>query len=122
MLLTNNQIYIKARQLLEVFQDSDQKFPIKINFYLQKNKNTLIALAQDIEKARMEIVQTYGIPDDKNESYIIPKEKLEDAKKELNDLFDLEQEVQIYKVNIDSLDNNFDLTTAQMEAIMFMID
>ncbi len=122
MLLTNNQIYIKARQLLEVFQDSGQKFPIKINFYLQKNKNTLIALAQDIEKARMEIVQTYGIPDDKNESYIIPKEKLEDAKKELNDLFDLEQEVQIYKVSIDSLDNNFDLTTAQMEAIMFMID
>lgn len=122
MILTNKKIYNLARQLIEVFQDDKQKFPIKVNFYLQKNKNILIKLAQDIEMARMEIIQNHGTLDTESESYIIPQDKVADATKELNDLFDLEQEVQIYKVNIDSLDNNFDLTTAQMEAIMFMID
>lgn len=122
MLLTNNEIYNYARQLLRAFQDSNQRLPIKVNFYLQKNKNTLITLAQDIEKARMEIISLYGILDEDGETYTVPPEKIANATKELNDLFDLEQEVQIYKINIDSLDNNFDLTTAQMEAIMFMID
>jgi adenylyl- and sulfurtransferase ThiI len=122
MLLTNNEIYKYARQLLRAFQDSNQRLPIKVNFYLQKNKNTLITLAQDIEKVRMEIISLYGILDEDGETYTVPPEKIADATKELNDLFDLEQEVQIYKINIDSLDNNFDLTTAQMEAIMFMID
>jgi hypothetical protein len=29
--------------------------PAKINFAIQKNKTTLLSLAQDIEKARLEI-------------------------------------------------------------------
>jgi hypothetical protein len=35
---------------------------------------------------------------------------------------ELEQEVQIYTININSLDENLELTTAQMEALMFMIE
>jgi hypothetical protein len=47
---------------------------------------------------------------------------MEDANKELNDLFNLEQEVQIYTINIDNLSDDITITTAQMEAIMFMIE
>jgi hypothetical protein len=60
MKMTNNEIYSRANQLVEAFQDNSQKLPIKINFYLQKNKNTLINMAQEIEKTRMEIAQSYG--------------------------------------------------------------
>jgi hypothetical protein len=49
MKLTNSEIYSYANKLIEVFQDKTQKLPIKINFYLQKNKNILIALAKEIE-------------------------------------------------------------------------
>ena len=122
MTLTNNEIYNYTRALLEAFQDGEQRLPIKVNFYLQKNKNTLIALAQDIEKARMEIAQQYGKLDEETQQYIIPEDKIAEASKEIADLFNLEQEVAISKINIDSLSDDITLTTAQMEAIMFMID
>lgn len=122
MKMTNNEIYAHANQLLEVFQDNNQKLPIKINFYLQKNKSVLVSLAQEIEKTRMEIAQSYGELDNETNSFIIPPEKMIEASKELNDLFNLEQDVNIYMINIDSLSDDYDMTTAQMEAIMFMIE
>lgn len=122
MIMTNNEIYTHARRLLEAFQDGEQKLPIKIGFYLQKNKNTLTALAQDIEKARIDIAQTHGKLDEAGEQYIIPADKMVIVNKELEDLFNLEQEVTIHKVNIDSLSDDFVLSAAQMEALMFMID
>lgn len=122
MKLTNNEIYIYANNLAQAFDDKDQKLPIKISFYLQKNKNTLIQLAKDIEQSRMSIAQSHGTLDEENQQYIIPPEKMEAVAKELNDLFTLEQEVQIYTINIDSFDDDLTITTAQMEAIMFMIE
>lgn len=122
MMMTNNEIYTATRLLMDAFQDGEQRLPIKVNFYLQKNKNTLLSLAQDIEKARLEIAQNYGVLDESGEQYQIPQEKLAEASKELEDLFNLEQEVNIYKVNIDNLPDDMVLTAAQMEAIMFMID
>lgn len=122
MILTNNEIYARARQLMSAFQDGEQRLPIKINFYLQKNKNTLLALAQDIEAARLQIAQTYGELDESGEHFQIPADKLAEASKELEDLFGLEQDVTIHKINIDNLSDDLTLTTAQMEALMFMID
>lgn len=122
MILTNNEIYNYASDLFEAFQDNNQRLPIKINFYLQKNKKTLLELSQDIEKSRIEIAKHYGVFDPETSKYNIPNEKLTAVNQELNDLFNLEQEVNIYKVNINNLSDDFDLTTAQMEAIMFMIE
>lgn len=122
MKMTNNEIYMHARNLMEVFTDANQRLPIKVNFYLQKNKNTLVELAQDIEKSRVEIAKNYGELDESGEQYIIPNDKMEAAAKELEDLFNLEQDVHIYKINVDSLSDDLTMTTAQMEAIMFMID
>ena len=122
MKLTNNEIYIYAQNLMMAFEDKEQKLPIKISFYLQKNKNTLLQLAQDIEQTRLEIARSYGELDEETSQYIIPPEKMEEASKELNDLFNLEQDVQIYTINIDSFGDDLTITTAQMEAIMFMID
>ena len=122
MTMTNNEIYTYTRQLMDAFQDGEQKLPIKINFYLQKNKNTLLGLAQDIEKARLEIAHNYGTLDDAGEQYVIPNDKLAEASKELEDLFNLEQDVAIHKISIDSLSDDLMLSAAQMEALMFMID
>ena len=122
MKLTNNEIYMYAQNLIIAFEDKNQKLPIKISFYLQKNKNTLLQLAQDIEQSRLEIARSYGELDEETSQYIIPSEKMEEASKELNDLFNLEQDVQIYTINIDSFGDDLTITTAQMEAIMFMID
>lgn len=70
----------------------------------------------------MEIAQSYGEFNAEAQQFIIPPEKIAEASQELNDLFNLEQDVNIYTINIDSLSDDYDMTTAQMEAIMFMIE
>jgi hypothetical protein len=122
MKLTNNQIYSYATALAAEFQDSTQKFPIKVNFYFQKNKETLVNMAQEIEKARMDLLSNYGHLDPETNRFIIDDDKIATASQELADLFNLEQEVNIYKVNIDNFGDDIVLTTGQMEALLFMID
>lgn len=122
MKLTNQEIYNYATNLIEVFGDASQKLPIKINFYLQKNKQLLIDLAQEIEMARMEIAQSNGHYESETRQYAIDSDKIEEVRKELEDLFAIEQEVNICTISIDSLSDDLILTTGQMEALMFMID
>ena len=122
MKLTNNQIYNYAITLNEAFADNTQKLPMKVNFYLQKNKKILIELGKDIEESRMEIIQNYGELNEDGSQYIIPKDKIEIIQKELEDLLTLTQEVNIYMISADSLTDDISLTTGQMEAILFMIE
>jgi hypothetical protein len=55
MKLTNNQIYSYATNLVAF--NIEEKLPVRINFFLQKNVQTIQAYAQEIEKARLEIAQ-----------------------------------------------------------------
>ena len=122
MKLTNNEIYGYAIALNEAFTDNTQRLPMKVNFYLHKNKKTLVTLGQDIEESRLEIIRDYGELSNDNASYLIPSEKIALAQKELEDLLALEQEVEIYMIKADSLPDDISLTTAQMEAMLFMIE
>lgn len=122
MLMKNSEIYNYAQALTEAFRDNNQRLPVKVNFYLQKNKKTLLSLSQDIEQSRMEIAQNYGILNEEGTAYTIPDENIGIVNTEIQDLLNIEQEVPIYQVSIDSFSDDLTLTTAQMEAIMFMID
>lgn len=122
MKLTNNLIYSYAIALNEAFVDNTQRLPMKVNFYLQKNKKTLMELGQDIEESRLDIIRNYGEPTEDGTQYSIPRDKIDAAQKELEDLLALEQEVNIYMISADSLTDDISLTTGQMEAIMFMIN
>ena len=122
MTLTNNEIYIYAKNLTEAFNDKDQKLPIKINFYLQKNKNILSEMALEIEKERIGIASSCGVLDETGGQYVIPPEKIVEVSKELEELLSLTQEVQIYTIKLEDLDSELMLTTMQMEALMFMIE
>lgn len=121
IILTNNEIYNYATFLQENFSNNETKFPIKVNFYLQKNLNTLIELAQEIEKQRIEIIQEYGVKNEETQKIEVPVEKTQEATEKMNELFDLTQEVQIYKVKLDTF-GDISLTPGQMQALLFMID
>lgn len=121
MTLTNNEIYIYANALAEQFGQDQVKLPLKANFYLQKNIKELVALAQDIEKQRMEIASEYGKLNDETQQYEIPDVNIEAAQNKLNELFNLTQEVKIYKVKLDAF-GDAELTSAQLQALLFMID
>lgn len=124
MKLTNKEIYTYANNLLVEFNNTsnDLKLPIKLNFYLQKNIQILKALVIEIEENRLNTIKQYGTLSDNGTDYTIPKENYEKVTKELNELYELEQEVQIYKVSIDALSDDLMLTTKQMEALLFMIE
>ena len=119
--MTNLEIYNITNKLLEAFSDEEQKFPVKLNFFLQKNKKLLVTLAQEIEESRINIAKTYGQLNEHG-SFIIAPENTERAQGELNALFNIEQNVNIMKINYNELDPNMELTSAQMEALMFMIE
>ena len=125
--LKNGEIFEMATNLIEAFQkdtDSGEKtYPIKVLFYLRKNMKTLTELAQDIEKARVEIIQRYGTPSEENpEQYQFEtQEKIDAANKEFEELFGLEQEVTIYTIPLEAF-NDMELTEKQMDAVMEMIE
>jgi hypothetical protein len=122
MKMTNFEIYNIAKALNDNFTEATQYLPVKVNFFIQKNKATLMTLAQDIDNSRIAIVQNYGVINEETNQFVVPEEKIEVANAELMDLFAIEQEVDIRKVSIDAFPDDINLTTGQMEALMFMID
>lgn len=119
--LTNNEIYNYANALAEHFSDQEVKFPIKVNFYLQKNQSELLSMAQDIEKERVSIIEEFGVLDEETQQYNIPPEKITEASNKINDLFNLTQDVKLYKVDLDAF-GDAELTSGQMQALLFMIN
>lgn len=120
--MKNKEIYNLGVLLVKIFQQENQeekiKLPIKINFYFQKNKNKIIELAQEIEKMRMEIID--DVPKVRPDQ--ISNEYVEQVNNQLQELLDLEQDVQIYKVKLSDFPDDLNLTLAQMDALMFMIE
>lgn len=119
--MTNRDIYDYAQFLINAFQKSEIKLPIKINFYLQKNKKTLCSLAQEIEEQRKAIIREYGVMNSEKETIEVPLEKITEASQKMNELFNLTQDVNIYKVKLDDF-NSIELTQQEMEALLFMIE
>lgn len=125
--LKNGEIFEMATNLIEAFQkdteSGEKTYPIKVLFYLRKNMKTLTELAQDIEKARVEIIKRYGAPTEENpEQYQFEtQEKIDAANKEFEELFGLEQEVTIYTIPLEAF-NDMELTEKQMDAVMEMIE
>lgn len=120
MKITNKEIYEKVAEITAAFSNETKYIPIKLNFAIQKNLATFSTLQQEIETARLKIAAEYGELDAENQRYIINKENEQKASQELNDLFNIEQEVDIRTCSLSQIEG-IDLTLEQMQSIMFMI-
>ena len=120
---SNRDIYSTAILLDNVFLNKDIELylPIKVDFYLQKNIRIFKNLAQEIEMVRMNIGKKYGSFDMEQETYKIKQENIEQAQKELFDLMEIEQMVDIFTISFTDLGDT-KLTTQQMQALLFMIE
>lgn len=119
--MTNLEIYNIANLLLENFQNANMELPVKVNFYFQKNMGSIVEMAQDIDKSRMAIFEKYGTRDEENNQYTFKPEDTDTVNKELQDLFELEQEVKINMLKLDWF-NDIKLTSQQVNAMMYMIE
>ena len=109
MKLKNYEIYNYTLALQNVFNDNEKYIPIKLNFIIQRYKKLLYDLAVEIETERANIINNPNLSD-------------EEKNKELYNLENIEQDVNIKTVIFDYIaDDRIDLTSAQMNAILFMI-
>lgn len=118
--MTHNEIYQIALNFLNNFETNEVRMPAAIAFAIQKNKNNFIAIGQEIEQSRIEIIQHYGTLQEDGQ-YVVRSEYVDQANKELYDLLNMEAEMKIYMININNL-NDISFTSSQMETLMFMIE
>ena len=108
MKLKNYEIYNYTLALQNVFNDNEKYIPIKLNFIIQRNKKLLYDLAVEIEYERTLIINNVNLSD-------------EEKNKELYNLENIEQDVNIKTISIEYIaDDKIELTSAQMNAILFM--
>lgn len=119
--MTNEEIYMHATALNAAFEEmSNVVMPVKVHFYFQKNMTNIISMAQDLEKARMDIMQKYGTLDEETRTYKFEDDKIAQANQDIIDLFSVEQEVKINAIPLEWLDS-LELTAQQINAFSFMI-
>lgn len=122
--MSNMEIYNIATTLVALHNkmvEEGQVFPVKVNFYFQKNMNSLVAAAKEIDEERSKIVMKYGSVSEEDSAKVeIPQDKVEDANQELTDLFSLEQEVAVNTIELDWFDG-VSMTAQEVAAITFMI-
>lgn len=119
MKLTNQQIYDATVKLASFYIEG--KLPVRINFFLQKNIQMLAAAGQEIEEARLSIAREFGQLNEEGTQYIIPPEKMAVVQKEIDDLFNLEQDLNIHLFKLDEFDG-IELTYQQLSSIILMIE
>ena len=122
MTLTNQDIYLLTQSLNKMFEDFDQYLPVKVNFYIQRNRQNLIILFQEIENLKNDIIRKFGEVNEDQTEIVVPDEKLEEANKEILDLFALTQNVDIHTISIEDFPEDMSFTPEQMGTLMFMID
>lgn len=121
MTITNFNIYNIANSYQQTFDDFKSYIPAKANFYIQKNIKVIAAAAQTVEEARLQIATHYGVSEDNGATYKIPEDALPQATKELNELFAIEQDLDIKTFKVEDL-GSAEFTPAQMQILMFMIE
>ena len=117
---SNKEIYEIGNKFLTFFEDNKKYFPAKIAFIIQKNKKNLTVLLEEIENSRNEIFKEYGNILE-NGQVQIPKEKIEIVNKELEDLLNIKQNIEIITLPFEDIEK-LEFTMEQMEALLFMIE
>ena len=119
--MTNAEIFAIAIALRDTFENDNIQMPAKASFCLAKNKNTFTDLAQEVEKVRNSVFEKYGTLNEEQTGYNFTPDVIDVANKELEDLFNVAQEVKIYLLDLDDL-KDVKLTTQQMSVLMVMIN
>ena len=119
--MTNAQIYALSNKLDSVLNSETRYMPAKIAYFIHKNKTKIVEHFNIIEQSRFGIIRHYGTLDEATSSYNVPNEVLAKANKELEELLQIEQDIDISMIKLDDL-VDLDFTFEQMEALSFMIE
>lgn len=120
-IMSYGEIYEIASKFVSNFTDVNNIYlPAAVAFSIQKNKQNFLAIAGDIETARVGIISKYNINTDNANEFRVAEKDIESANKELAELLRIQEEVKIYTFSIEEI-QEAKFTPLQMEAILFMI-
>lgn len=121
-ILKNKDIYNFYFLVKDNFINNDNiLLPIKVNFAIQKNFTTITKLSEEIESVKQKICEQNGKYIPEENSFKIDEDKIKSTQKKLDDLMEIKQEVKIYTIHLDDLEN-IQLTSKQMQSLLFMIE
>lgn len=121
-IFSNREIFEIAQSLhTEFLEDEKLTLPVIVNFSLQKNIVAFTDAAKTIETTRQKIAKQYGEFSSSTGNYSVKPENIPAAQEALDQLFEIEQSVDVTMIELEDLED-IKLTTKQMHALMFMID
>ena len=118
-ILTNREIFTIGNAFEGAFQNDERYLPAEINFKIEKNKKNILDKMNEIEESRIKTIREFG--EEKDGQIQIPNEKVEEVNKEIAELFDIEQEMNIFMISFEDIEN-LEFTSAEMSALLFMIE
>lgn len=120
---SNEEIYQYINNYKEIFSKEEDVFlPAKISYLIQYNMQQFEKRYNLIEKERMNVGKKYGKLDESGNYNILP-ENMEKAQKELDQLAEIEDMIDIHYIPLSELEKeNMNLSLKQIRFLMFMID
>jgi hypothetical protein len=119
--MSNAQIFALSNKFIPMLNSETRYMPAKISYFMHKNRIKLVEQMGLIEEARVNIIKHYGVLNETTGLYDVPDSVLNEANKELNELLEIEQDVEISMIKLSDLEG-IDFTFEQMEILAFMIE
>lgn len=127
MKLTNERILNDANGLGQLTQI---KLPIKVSYAIAKNIAKIQSVLKIYNDEKQKLIDQYSIKGEDGKNLIgednkitIQKEFLADWSKDIKELNEIENEIDIHKFNINSLENgNYEMSAGEIMLIDYMIE
>jgi len=124
--LSNERIVNDANVLGAI---SQKNLPIKVSYAIAKNIAKIEAEIKVYNKERQKLIEKYSVKDEEGKPLIednnirIAEEFIMDWNRDIKDLLDIENEIDIHKFHIDELINSkCDMSPAELMLIDYMIE
>lgn len=119
MKLSNEKILNDAAALGQITQ---KQLPVKISYAIAKNIKKIESELNIYNTEKQKLIDKYSVADDEG-NVKIAEENIEDWNKEITELLEIENEIDIHKFNVNDLINsNCNFTPAELMIIDYMIE
>lgn len=116
--MKNGEVLTLYETLERISKNKDLKFNVKVGYIIAKNKEKLRQEAILIYNMHREIIMEHGKINGKD--IIVPKEFIDEVNQKINDLMDIENDVNVIKVQAEAFDN-LELNIEDIEGLMIMV-
>ena len=100
--MKNSEIIQLYNTLQEITQDTSQTYDTKLAYKLLKAKAAIKDTAEIVLDLRKQIWLKYG--QEENDNIVIPAEKVPEAEKEFQELFEIENDIKLPTITLDEIE------------------